>query len=113
MVTDYSGNITPFTMTTGQRLHYTEMLRRAREEQALIASALNCVVPRRASGIGHVLTESANATLASIARAQLLARIDPEGYGECEVCGKSISSSRLDVAPWSRRCEDHEATTLQ
>ena len=29
---------------------------------------------------------------------------DPDGFGACESCGGEISTERLELVPWARRC---------
>lgn len=38
-----------------------------------------------------------------------LRRLDSDGYGHCEVCGKAIPDERLEAKPWARFCIVHQA----
>jgi DnaK suppressor protein len=54
-----------------------------------------------------------NATLAASLRDQLndvesaLGHLDDGSYGVCEICGKPVSSARLEAMPSARHCIDH------
>ena len=42
-----------------------------------------------------------------------LQRVDEGTYGRCEDCGASITTSRLDVVPWTRYCKACQALLEQ
>ena len=110
------------SLSTGRRLHYGEVLRRAREQSLLTLAATNAMIVkhdvRSASScntdvarieheIDQLVADQESTTLVAIGDALRVLSEAPELYGVCDVCGQAISLERLNVRPWTGRCDVH------
>jgi RNA polymerase-binding transcription factor DksA len=115
-------------VTTGDRVHYREILRRARAQSMLTIAATNAVIDRRekrhatkALGeaamiereIDQLIADQESATLVAINGALQVLHDNPQLYGVCEKCGEPISPARLNSAPWRSRCDEHPEEPVQ
>ncbi len=116
------------SVTTGCRVHFREMLRRAREQSVLTLAATNAVIDRRDQRLARAplseaglieheidqfIAEQESATLVAIYDALQVLRETPDLYGVCEECGEPISLARLNIAPWISRCDEHAKEPVQ
>ncbi len=97
-------------VTTGDRVHFREVLRRARAQSMLSLAATNAVIDRREKRratkafdaaamieqeIDQLIAEQESSILVAINDALLVLHDNPELYGVCEKCGEPISTARL------------------
>jgi len=94
-------------MNNGQRMHFGEVLRLAREERMLLLAAMAASAPRRRSRELQSLRDADGSSLVSIAVALERLSFAPTLYGRCDVCGVEVARVTLDREPWSTRCPDH------
>ena len=94
-------------MTIGQRMHYADLLRRAREEHILMLSAVNGIVKWNERGHRRLLADMEARTLEAIVSALGALGKEPAAYGRCEECGEEIPPQVLDATPWARTCDRH------
>lgn len=107
-------------MTIGHRIHFAEMLRRARDERLLTLAVANGKVAARdsrryAMGFSRIAMEIERSTsdsdsyaLVSIETALRVLRETPDFYGVCARCGTPIAAAKLEREPWTDACDGHD-----
>lgn len=115
-------------VTPGNRVHFREILRRARAQSMLTLAATNAAIDRREKNhtrstigeaamiereIDQLIAEQESSTLVAIDSALQLLRDNPRLYGVCIVCGVPISTAQLSFAPWRSRCDAHAEEPVQ
>lgn len=109
-------------LTTGERIQLREVLRQARAQSVLALAATNAAIEKRAKWsseaglssaaraeqqIDRFIAAEESETLFAIHGALQLLHDEPERYGVCERCGRSLSAAQLRFSPWILSCERH------
>ena len=94
-------------MSNGQRMHFGELLRMAREERMLLLSAMGATAPSRRTRELQRLRDAEGSTLVSIAMALDRLSFAPTLFGRCDVCDAEVPGATLNREPWCTRCADH------
>jgi RNA polymerase-binding transcription factor DksA len=109
-------------LTTGKRILLREVLRQARTQSVLALAATNAAIEKRANRasesalsaaamaeqqIDQFIAAEESETLFAIHGALQLLHDEPERYGVCERCGRSLSAAQLRFSPWISSCERH------
>lgn len=109
-------------LTIGERIQLREVLRQARAQSVLALAATNAALEKRATRpfeaglsaaaraeqqIDQSIAAEESETLFAIHGALQLLHDEPERYGVCERCGRSLSAAQLRFSAWISSCERH------
>lgn len=108
-------------LTTGERMQLREVLRQAQTQSVLALAATNAAIEKRAKRtagrqsaaamieqqIDRFIATEESETLFAIHGALQLLHDEPERYGVCERCGRSLSAAQLRFSPWILSCQRH------
>ena len=109
-------------LRTGERIQLREVLRLARAQSVLALAAKNAAIEKRATlaseaglsaaaraqqQIDQFIAAEESETLIAIHGALQLLHDEPESYGVCVRCGRSLSAAQLRFSPWISSCERH------